>query len=277
MNNDDFKIEIIDETEYDLFYDISDRILRARDRLSLDIVSKNILENFEYPQMAESINYVSKFKEAYILEKENNIVFPEDIEIVNEALTELCQIVLTGLNTKFFVSLGDNVEDDTVSDLKELLDNIEALYEFFIVRHYTNLKDYFKNKIMNNKLKFVEQYKTVLEEDKAEDLFLSQDNRKFKDKADSIILHFINEIIHDIRSDIESGYEFFKEIVNLDLYEEVNHKVSELLNNYGNDIVMLDDSAAAKAYLKVLDDPEFFNTMKNDILVLYLEDVMINE
>ena len=278
MNGDELKNFVVqdDQDNSDYIYDISERIFELRDEMSFDIISKNILDSFDEPKNYETLNYVSKFKEKY-LELKDKDLFVGDEEIINNALSELSSLVIENLKSKLFVGIGNELDDGLYVNINEYLDQVETLYNFFIVRRYTNIKDYFKSKILQNKLAFIEKYKMALDDKTYDDLFLAQDKRKFRDISDAIIIHFINDIIGDIKSTITSAYEFFKDIVNLDFYEEFNNRFNEMLVNYGTDLLIIDDAGAAEAYLSILDTPEIYVSLRNDLLSLFLQDAQLSD
>lgn len=275
MLNDENIIISDDQADSGIF-DISERIFELRDEVSLDIISRNVSDMFDMPKNYETTNYVTKFKEKYNMLKETE-EFEGDAEILNSSMQELTQLVLTNLNVKYFVGIGLDLDDDLVIDIDDYLNNIETLYNFFVVRHYTNVKDYFKSKLMQNKLSFIEKYKMALDDKTYDDLFLSQDKKKFNDVSDAVIIHFINDIIADIRSEATSGFELFKEIVHLDLFEEFNNRMNTMIENYGNELLILDDHKAADAYLSILDNDEINVTLRNDLLSMFLADVALSE
>lgn len=264
-----------DQGNNNMIYDISDRIFELRDDLSLDIISKNIIDRFDEPVNYETTNYITKFKERYNILKEASM-FDGDIDILNNALQEISQLVLVNLNTKYFVGIGDDIDDDLSIDINEYLDKIETLYNFFVVRHYTNIKDYFKAKMIKKKTDYIEKYKMALDDKSYDDLFLSQDKKKFKDLSDAIIVHFINDIISDVRSEITSAYDLFKEITETDLFEEYNNRMHEMIINYGNEFMVLDDHKAAEKYLNILNNDEIMVSLRNDILSMFLIDAQLN-
>lgn len=278
MNGDELKNFVVqdDQDNSDYIYDISERIFELRDEMSFDIISKNILDSFDEPKNYETLNYVSKFKEKY-LELKDKDLFVGDEEIINNALSELSTLVIENLKSKLFVGIGNELDDGLYVNINEYLDQVETLYNFFIVRRYTNIKDYFKSKILQNKLAFIEKYKMALDDKTYDDLFLAQDKRKFRDISDAIIIHFINDIIGDIKSTITSAYDFFKDIVNLDFYEEFNNRFNEMLVNYGTDLLIIDNTGAADAYLSILDNPEIYVSLRNDLLSLFLQDAQLSD
>lgn len=272
-NYESSKIIITDDNnDSNLLYDITDRIFELRDQLSLDIISKNIIENIDNPVTYRTINYVTKFKENYNRIKEENL-FNNDLEIINEYFAELSQLILTKLSLKFNVTIGNNINDDTVMDIDSYIDKLETMYEFFVVRRYDNIRDYFKVQLLKNKINFVEKYKNVLEENNAhEDIFFNINKKKFSDPVASIIIYYVDDIVSDIQSNIVSAYDFFKDIISLDLFEEYNNRMNDMIINFGNDLMILNDTEAVNQYLSILNDKEIRITLENDILATILDD-----
>lgn len=276
QNADDASIIIVDDqgTANDGIFDISDRIFELRDQTSIDLISKNINDAFSENSVIEGTNYVTRFKERYDMLKGQS-KYDGDIDILNNSLQELCEIVSANLSVKRHVAPGKSIDDDAITDLDSYLADIETLYEFFVVRRYTNVRDYFKSRFIKGKVDFVERYKDALD-GKDGDVFLAQDKKKYKDISDAIVIHFANDIISDIRSEIAGGYDFFKNIVDLDLYEEFNSRMSDMLINYGSSFAVVDDAKAAEDYLSFLDDDEVAVTLRNDILTAILQEADIN-
>lgn len=272
-NYESSKIIITDDNnDSNLLYDITDRIFELRDQLSLDIISKNIIENIDNPVTYRTINYVTKFKENYNRIKEENL-FDNDLEIINEYFAELSQLILTKLSLKFNVTIGNNINDDTVMDIDSYIDKLETMYEFFVVRRYDNIRDYFKVQLLKNKINFVEKYKNVLEENNAhEDIFFNINKKKFSDPVASIIIYYVDDIVSDIQSNIVSAYDFFKDIISLDLFEEYNNRMNDMIINFGNDLMILNDTEAVNQYLSILNDKEIRITLENDILATILDE-----
>ena len=279
MENYDENSNIIisdDSVETNLLYDITDRIFELRDQLSLDIISKNIIENIDKPTTYRSINYVTKFKENY-LRLLNNNQYDGDEEILNGAFLELAQLILTNLSVKFNVTIGDDIADGYVNDIEKYMDKLETLYEFFVVRRYENIRDYFKVQLLKHKLDFVEKYKNILDDKTHEDIFLNINKKKFSDPTASIIIYFIDDIVSDIQSTITSAYDFFKDIINLDLFEEFNNRLNEMFINFGNDFMILGDTEAVSQYLSMLNDKEIRITLENDMLAAVLDEETLSE
>lgn len=275
MTNDKNIIIHDDQDSVDMVYDISDRIFELRDALSIDIISKNIIDRFDTAVDYETTNYVTKFKDTYDRLKDTTL-YEGDINILNNALQELSEIIVVCLKNKYCVGVGEDIDDDLTTNLNEFLNKIETLYEFFVIRNYTNIKDYFKTNLIQHKTDYIEKYKAAIDDKSIDDLFLNQDKKKYKDTSDAIIIHYINDIINDIKAEITSSYDFFKDIVNLDLFEEYNNRMYNLLINYGTDFVIYDDTEAVKKYLSILDKNEIFVALRNDLLSDILIDVKLN-
>ena len=182
----------------------------------------------------------------------------------------------------YFISVVE--EYDVIECVQEEIDGLKGTlkennlsYEKVTSMTYGNIKDYFKAKILQNKISFIEKYKMAIDDKTYDDLFLSQDKKKYRDISDAIIIHFINDIIGDVRSTITDAYTFFKEIVQLDYYEEFNNRFSEMLENYGNELLIIDNTAAAEAYLSILDNIEIAVSLRNDLLSLFLVDIQLSD
>ena len=53
--------------------------------------------------------------------------------------------------------------------------------------------------------------------------------------------------------------------------------MNDLLLNFGNDIVILNDTEAVKQYLKMLDQTDIKLTLENDLLTVILGDAILSE
>lgn len=266
MFNDTWTIEPNEEE----FFDTAEKILRLTDDLAEEIVLESIGEQLDHgiDTLVERINYVSLFREKY------GMITPDlpyyDEEYLKISLGKVGRLLSTGIKSKYGVELGEDLDYSTPA---QYLDDMETLYEFLFIRHYENLVSYFKNRLMKNKVDFVRSYEKLMSEDEhSKDLFVIQSKKKFKNFEDVIIMHFIAEIITDIKDMTTSGYDLFQEITDLDLYEEYNNRMSELLINYGNKIVINNDELAAELYLKPLEDRTIFSELRNTLLLSYLEE-----
>ena len=260
----------------DLYFDTADKILALSDRLAEDIILENIEEQLseDLDPLKTRINYASLFREKY------QSITPDDEcyddEYIKESLAKVATCIGEGIYNRYGVELGEDLDYTTPA---QYLEDMETLYEFLFIRHYENLVDYFKHELGKNKANFVARYSLVMEnsEQHSKDLFMLQSKKKFKNKDDVIIIHFMNEILNDIKSSTTSAYDLFKEIAELDIYEEYNNKMSEMLLNYGNKIVLNNDAESAKLYLQPLDNSLIFSELQNSIMISYLEGCEINE
>ena len=260
-----------DDEEY---YDTADRILRLSDELSEDIVLENISEqlNSKLTDQIDKINYVSLFREKYQGITPDDDYYDKDY--MQQSLYKVSSLVEDGLSKRFGIELANDLD---YANCDKYLEDIETLYEFLLIRQYSNITDYISNQIKKTKADIVQRYTKVLQDDEhaKEDLFLTQAKKKFKNNDDIIVMHFMNEIIDDICDATTSGFILFDTIVNLDLFEEYNNRMSEILANYGNSIVMNDDAKTAKLYLAPLMNIEEKNSLRNKILIDYRENCEI--
>jgi len=257
------------EPEEEEFFDTSEKILKLSDALAEEIILENISEQLEndVQPLHQGINYVSLFKEKYSEIDPSDDFYDKDYMM--QSLTNLCTLVENGIKEKFGVEIGEGIDFALPSTH---LKDMETLYEFLVIRHFENLKDYYIFKLKKDRAQFVQKYSKLIQEDEhAKDLFVIQAKKKFKNEDDVVILHFINEIIEDITDETISAYLLFDTIVNIDLFEEYNNRMYELLQDYGNKIVLNEDQYSAELYLKPLKDPAIKNELRNAIIVNYLE------
>lgn len=264
----------IDEDETAASSDIASRILSLSDNLSEEIVLTNINDhisgNSPWPGR---INYISSYREKV----EDARTDPDNLdlsEFIREITERVIATVLDGLKKNYSVSIGRDLEES--NDIYKYLEDIETLYEFFFVRNYENVKDILYKTLITKRQYFIDRYRELYN-DQDEDLFITTQKKKFKNFDDVLICNFISDIIYDIIEMYESGYELFKAIVNLDLYEVFNNRMLDLLINYGEGIVFLSDAKASEKYFAILQDKDTFIEIRNEILLKYLENVEVDE
>lgn len=264
----------IDEDETAASSDIASRILSLSDSLSEEIVLTNINDhisgNSPWPGR---INYISSYREKV----EDARTDPDNLdlsEFIREITERVIATVLDGLKKNYSVSIGRDLEES--NDIYKYLEDIETLYEFFFVRNYENVKDILYKTLITKRQYFIDRYRELYN-DQDEDLFITTQKKKFKNFDDVLICNFISDIIYDIMEMYESGYELFKAIVNLDLYEVFNNRMLDLLINYGEGIVFLSDAKASEKYFAILQDKDTFVEIRNEILLKYLENVEVDE
>lgn len=253
----------------ELYFDTSEKILALSDRLAEEIILDNINEQFtaELDTLNTKINYVSLFREKYAEINTEDACYDE--EYMKNSLGTMALNIGENIKKRYGVEIGTDLDYTTPS---VYLDDMETLYEFLFIRHYENLVDYFKNELFNNRQYYINMYSNLMEEEQhSKDLFVVQSKKKFKNKDDVLIMHFMNEIIRDIKDSTNSAYDLFTKICNLDIFEEFNDRMSQLLLNYGNKIVLNNDLEAAKLYLKPLENSLVFSELRNTILISYLE------
>ena len=257
------------------FGSVAEKILALSDRLSENIILENISQQFEEKNdiFADKFNYVALYKNKY-----KNIL-PEDPEYdkeyMFESLERVTSLVANGLETKFGVKLGREIDEYA---LDEYLLDMEAIYEFFYVRQFSNLVDFFDLKLAENRNEYLDAYSPLMSsEEHSKDVFVQRAKRKFKFFDDVIILHFLREILNDIRSEEESASELFKDIINADPFEECNARMDDLVSNYGAGISFVGDRETYSRYMMILDEPGIMDELENKIREKYSETIELIE
>lgn len=260
------------DTEY---FSTSDRILQLSDELSEEIVLENIIEQLtgDVEICSNQMNYITLYKEKY------NAITPDDAwydkDYLRESLTKLVEIVNGNFEKRYNIILGKDID---FCDLRDYLDDTEALYEFFFIRQFANLVSFFEFELKKQKHEISEKYCKILEDEaNAKDIFVLQAKKKYKNDEDIAIIYFMNEIINDIRSSQDSAYDLFTEIAGIDPEEEFNAKILDLLANYGNGLSFTGNKEAYDLYMKPLDNTTIHNELKNIILMDFIKDCEVNE
>lgn len=263
----------LSEPEEEQYFSTVDQIMKLSDDLSEEIVVENIIEqiNGKLDVNSSRINYITLFREKYEGISED---LPEyNLEYIQEVLSNICETVMTALNNKYCVNLGEDLEFATPT---EYLANVETMYEFLFIRHFDNIVTYFISKLYSMKDDLGARYLKIMnEEPHNKDLFVVQAKRRFKNDTDVAIIQFMDEIIDDIISITESGYDFFGAVVNTDLFEEYNNRMKDLMVCYGNKFVVDDDNKCARRYLSVLNDESTRSELRNRMRLKYLEECEI--
>lgn len=247
-------------------YDIADRIFQLKDHLSEEIIFRNIEESIRSKDAEERVNYVTLFRNKYKQITPDHPLYNK--EYLYDSIGKIGRVVLENLEDCYGVTLGEQYDDYV--DLDEYLEDLETLYEFFVVRNYENLRYLLFNELMKRKKEFAESYASM-DEGMNEDLFFSQSKKKFKDYDDSVIMHYLTDIISDICSSEVSALNLYNKMVNISVFEEYNFRMNKLIENYGNRLVITDDVESAKKYFSVLNVQSIFYEMRNDIINKYIE------
>ena len=269
--NDIYSAEPVEET----YYDTSEKILALSDQLAEEIVIESIGDQMssELDVLNSKINYVSLFRMKYSSISKDDSYYDE--EYLKEALARVATVISEGMKNRYGIEFGIDLDYSTPA---EFLYDMETVYEFLFIRHQDNLIDYFKHELHRRKAEFLKVYTELMETDEhSKDLFVIQSKKKFKNKDDVTILHFLNEILNDIKDSVNSAYDLFKDMASLDVYEEYNTRMDELLINYGNKIVLNNDAESAKLYFKPLTNPVVFSEIRNAILISYLEECELDD
>lgn len=261
------------EPEEEQYFGTVDQIMKLSDFLSEEIVLENIVEqiNGKLDVNSSRINYITLFREKY--ESVDTDSAEYNLEYMQEVLGRVCEIVMNTLHDRYGVDLGEDLDYATPT---EYLANVETMYEFLFIRHFENIVTYFINKLYSMKDDLGNRYlKIMSEEPYNKDLFVVQAKRRFKNDTDVAIIQFMDEIIDDILSVTESGYDMFGAIINADLFEEFNNRMNDLMICYGNKFVVDDDNRCARTYLSVLKDETIKTELRNRMRLRFLEDCEI--
>jgi len=256
---------------------ITEKILSLSDKLSEEIIVSNIEDHIANKYSStERMNYVTLYKNKLdeLKEKDEDVNTAELKDGIYAITERVINIVKAGLNEEYAVTIGEDVED--TNNLYAYLENIEAMYEFFLIRNYQNIVDLLYTKLIADKQKFIDSYKEIYNETQDNDIFVTFSKKKFRNLNDAIISNYITDILYDIKSTYTSGYQLFKDIVNLDLYEMYNFKINNLLDDLGTGLVFLNDEIAAEQYLGILDNKEMFIEIRNEVLLKFLENVEVD-
>jgi hypothetical protein len=253
-------------------YDTATRILDIDDELSKGIILDNIDDVIEEPFARQNrMNYVDNFIQRF--DRISEGADDTDLAALKDSADEICGAVNAGLRKKYAVCTGDDLN---VVSPRDALEHLRTLYEFFFVRNYQNLLDYFRSELERREDDFIERYKEISQgAEYADDLFMQQDRKRFSNPDLAILFHFMPEMVDDIRSNISSGTELFRQIAGLDAYEETNAAILGMLDDYGTGIAVVDDDDAADLYLAVLRDPSAFSDFKNDLRMCILDDLTV--
>ena len=261
------------EPEEEQYFGTVDQIMKLSDFLSEEIVLENIVEqiNGKLDVNSSRINYITLFREKYESIDADSAEY--NLEYMQEVLGRVCEIVMNTLHDRYGVDLGEDLDYATPT---EYLANVETMYEFLFIRHFENIVIYFINKLYSMKDDLGSRYlKIMSEEPYNKDLFVVQAKRRFKNDTDVAIIQFMDEIIDDILSITESGYDMFGAIINADLFEEFNNRMNDLMICYGNKFVVDDDNRCARTYLSVLKDETIKTELRNRMRLRFLEDCEI--
>lgn len=251
-------------------YDISDRIFQLKDHLSEEIIFKNIEDSIKTKTSEKRMNYITLFRNKYKEITPDHPLYNK--EYLEESLYKIGRVVLGNLEEEYGVNLGEDFYD--YLDHDEYLEDLETLYEFFVVRNYENLRYVLINEVFKRKKEFATSYGSM-DDGINEDLFFSLSKKKFKNYDDSIVMHYLTDIISDICSSQVSALNLYKKIINTSIWEEYNNRMNTLLENYGNRLVISDDVESANKYISILKIQSIFYEMRNDVMNKYIQEAEV--
>lgn len=273
---DDIKDGFVENDDSDNEVSDDERLFDITDQLDEEILLKNIEEGFEYGNQ-DIVNYMTEYKERFV-ELWNNNDYPVDKEFLIGSLCRVSDSFLNKMIFYFGISLGENITEETFNgDPIVYLEKLEALYEFFVCRHMENINHFFMKKILLQKDEMINKFKNKLSEYDRNDVIFQSDKKRFGNIKFAIIFRFINEFIQNIRDSGTDGLELIKEILNMDAFEEFNDRILHMIDNYGADIVCINDNETVyKKYFAILDNNEQYIYLRNYILDYFVENEAIN-
>jgi hypothetical protein len=250
-------------------FEISESILGLSDELSEEIVLMNIKEQMEGPTnvFASRINYVTLFRDRYGSVTDSSAYY--DKEYLRNSLLRVSELVGELMGSKYGVKLASDL-DFYMPDT--FLKDMETAYEFFFIRHFDNLVRYFYAELVRNRVKLAKKYAEILDKgENSKDIFVIQSEKKYKNPSDVVIMHYMNDIIDEIRDSVESASVLFDKILKEDPLEEFNVRTQDMLLNYGKTITFNGDRLCYDLYMKPLQEQETKNELKNAIMMKYKE------
>jgi hypothetical protein len=254
-------------------FDISENILALSDELSEEIILTNIGDQLSSRMdiFTDKKNYLTLFREKYGIITSKNSYY--DKYYLKDALIRVTNLVKDALYSRYGVTLGNEL--DFYSPGK-YLEDIETLYEFLFIRNFSNLVNYFISEVQKQRPTVLEKYeKHFSGEDFNKDIFVTQYKKKFKYEEDIVIIHYINEIIDDIKDSKSSAYILFESIIALDPFEEFNSKAGELLNDYGKGMAFQGDQECYSLYMAPLKNKDIKTELRNAIIMKLLETIEV--
>lgn len=257
------------------YFSISEKILNLSDRLSEEIILKNIEQQLDngISLFMDKINYLTLYKKKYSEIDPESPVY--DRQYLAQSLENVTTLVKEKIHDRYLLTIGRELDFTMLTDY---LEDMEAIYEFFYIRHFENLIAYIGLELKKNKTQIIERYKTLIQNGTFEkDVFFDIKNKKYQNMENTLVVHFIDEIIEDIVGMNNSAYVLFEEIVNTDPYEAVNYAIGDMLINYGEALVFESDSQCYDLYMEPLKDIGIRNEIRNLVLMNYLEEMEVPE
>lgn len=254
------------------FESVSEKIMAINDRLSAEIITENLVLQFENPNVEynRGINYISVFKEAYEQISPDDDYY--DKELIEEVIHGVYQLTIDKLNEKFRIVFSKDLGE---YPLDELINDVEIVHEILFIRQFKNIVDYIDAKLFENREYFVDLYKPEMEEDEEvmRNVFVANASKKFKNFDDVVILHHIDDIIRDIleNQDEKSMYMFLEQVIATDPEEYYNFNFYKILEKYGEIISFENDMECFELYLDIKHLDFVKSEIRNQIMLRHLE------
>ena len=250
---------------------VVDRIQKISDALAEDIVISNTLEQIDNQE--DTLGYKQNYIELFINKYANmwmsmDLLDMDDKYVIRDITERLITTVLAKIEEKYGVTLDhDNIENSHYLD--EMLKDLSAIYDFFVLRNVQNIVDLFLNELEDETV--LQPFVQLLsDEEYQKDLFIQSDLKKGLDPKIAAVTHFTHDIIDTLATnDADSLYALINRIIKLDLYEETNLRMYELMADFGHRFqIVPHDSEAGQMY---------FNILYNDTVKAYVANQLITQ
>lgn len=217
-------------------------------------LSEEILFNLIEEQAAAevwtpgNVNYIELYGKRYnelVDETIESDEFLENKDAFIQRLLNACAFVEDKLLERFGVKIGSDPEYTEPASRFEL---VQHLYEFFFMRAKENVSDFVFAYMIQNKDEFKDRFKNT---EYGKDLFYTMAKRQTEDPSIAFLVHFLNEIVTDIRDSELSADTYISTVCDIDPDEVTNDRIKRAFTvNYGNEGCFED---AKVVYSKIMD------------------------
>lgn len=215
--------------EYDKSFDYFDQTESEREelasKLSDEIIVANIREQLASPMLNSTLNnnVLKYFNERYDYITR---MYCDDLKLI-----QICKTIRKNIYVEIFneitrrFSIGTNLDD--YSDNEDFYFYVNEMYIFFVINYKTNLINFFKSYIYNNKKEIIKQFKNNSEK---KDLLFKSLKKTFGDSDDIHLIYNLEEIIRSYIELNTSDFEIiFDTIIEQDPYELNLHTINSLI------------------------------------------------
>ena len=214
--------------------------------LSHDLIEESIKDQIDNPFMSHT-NFVQEFMDEYT----SNL---DDLDGNDDAIAELSETahdffiqVLEMIDKKFKLDLDFEVLGEV--NVKGLMNIVEGLYEFFIIRYQKNISKYVTALTIDYKDELLDR---VSSDDDKDTVSYASFDRKLNNAKDGILISNIN-LVFDALKDLDISNDDFIRYFNEDKYEVAITKYC------------IENFIISGDFVKMYLDPIFGFNVQNDI------------